>query len=86
MFHLKLATDLKNNGFSINPHDLCVAKNWLRGGVITVVRHVKNLKVPHKDPFEVTKFPQYLLTIYGYKLKVYRGNINDYIGIYLYYS
>ena len=28
MFHLKLATDLKNNCFSINPHDLCVAKNW----------------------------------------------------------
>ena len=34
---------------------------------MTIVWHVDYPKVSHKDPFEVTKFSQYLLTIYGKK-------------------
>ena len=38
------------------------------------------------EPFEVTKFYQYLLMIYGNKINMNRVNIHDYIGIYLDYS
>ena len=39
-----------------------------------------------KDPFGVTKFSQYLSTIYGNKLKVKRGDIHDFLGMHLDYS
>ena len=50
-----------------------------------MVWHVDDIKVSHKDPFEVTNFDQYLLIIYGEKLKVNRGKIHDYLGINLDY-
>ena len=86
LFCLKLATDLKNNGFVINPYDPCVASKLVKGGFMTVVWRVDDIKLFHKDPFEVTKFSQYLLTIYGNKLKVHRWKIHDYLRMYLGYS
>ena len=86
LFYLKLATDLKNNGFIINPYDPCVSKKLVRGEDMTVVWHVDYPKVLHKDPFEATKFAQYLSMIYGNKLKANRGNIDHYLGMNLEYS
>ena len=63
-----------------------MAKKLIRGGAIIVVWHVDNLKVSHKDPFEVTKFDQYLLMIYGNNINVHRGNIHYYLGMDLDYS
>ena len=37
LFCLKLATDLKNNGFIINPFGPFMGKKLLKGGFITVV-------------------------------------------------
>ena len=51
-----------------------------------MVFHINDLKVSHKDPFEVTKFVQYLLIIYRNKIKVHRVNIHDYLGMDLDYS
>ena len=48
--------------------------------------HVDELKVLHKDPFEVNKFSQYLSAMYGGQLKVHGGNMHDYLVIYCYYS
>ena len=31
MFYLKLVTEFKNNGFSLNLYNPCVAKNWSTG-------------------------------------------------------
>ena len=84
--YLKLAIDLKNNGFIMNSYDPCVAKKMVKGEAMTLVWNVDNIKVSHKDLFEVTKFSQYLFTIYGNKLKVHSGNIHNYLGIYLDYS
>ena len=50
------------------------------------VWHFDDLKVLHENSFEVNKFAQYLLTIYGNKIKVRILMINDYIVIYLDYS
>ena len=55
--------------------------NWFREGEMTVVCHVDNMKVSHKDPFEVTKCYLYLLEIYGNKLKVHIGKKHDYLGL-----
>ena len=60
LFYLKLAIDLKNKDFIINPYDLCVATKPVNGEVMAVVCHVYNLQVPHKHQFEVIKFEQYL--------------------------
>ena len=53
---------------------------------MTVVWHVDELKVFHKDLFEVTKFYQYLSTIYGNKLKLHRVKIHDWLVMDLDYS
>ena len=47
--------------------------------MMIVVWPVDNLKVSHKDLFEVTKFDQYLSTIYGGEIKEHRGKIQDYL-------
>ena len=46
---------------------------------MTVVYPVDDLKVSHKDHFEVTKFSQCLLMIYCNKLKLHRVKIHDYL-------
>ena len=63
-----------------------MAKKLVKGGGTPVVWHVDDIKVSHKDPFEVTNFDQYLLTIYEGKIKVNRGKIHDYLGINVDYS
>ena len=78
---LKLATDLKNNCFIINPYDPCVSNKLVKGEAVAVVCHVDDIKVLHKDPFEVTKFALYLSTVYRNKLKLHRVNIHDYLVI-----
>ena len=67
MFYLKLETDLKNNVFIINKYDPCVAKKLVKLEAMTEVCHLYDLKVLYKYLFEVTKFYQYLSTIYGKK-------------------
>ena len=53
---------------------------------MTVLRNIDHLKLPHKDLFRVTKFDQYLLTIYGHELTLHRGNIHDDLVMHLDYS
>ena len=48
---------------------------------MTVVYHINDLKVSHKDPSEVTNFTTYLSTIYGKKITVYRGNVHGCLGV-----
>ena len=61
-------------------------KKMVKGGLMTVLWHVEHIKVLHKEPFEVTKFSQYLLKIYWNKLKVHIEKIHDYLGMNFYYS
>ena len=86
LFYLKLVIDSKNNNFIINPYEPCVQNKLVKVKAMTGVWHVDDLKVLHKDPFEVTKFSQNLSKIYGNKLEVHRGKIYDYIGMGLDYS
>ena len=86
LFYLKLVIDSKNNNFIINPYEPCVQNKLVKVKAMTGVWHVDDLKVLHKDPFEVTKFDKYLCIIYGNKPNLHRGKIHDYLGMGFYYS
>ena len=66
-------------GFETNPYDWCVANKDINGSQCTIVWHVDDLKVSHKDPAGVTKFILYLAKIYGPKMTVTRGNVHNYL-------
>ena len=86
LFYKKLHKDLEGYSFVINPYDPCVVNAMINGHQMTVTWHVDDLKVSHKDPFEINKFATYLSSIYGKKLLVKRGKVHDYLGVNLYLS
>ena len=45
-----------------------------------VVWHVDDLKVSHKSDFEITRFADYLISIYG-GLSNSQGKVHDYLGM-----
>ena len=47
----------------------------------SVVWHVNDLKLSHKEQFEVTNVAAYLSSIYRNNLTLQRGNSNDHLGI-----
>ena len=49
LFYRKLRADLEDMGFEVNPYDPCVANRMVNGNQCTVVWHVDDLKVSHKD-------------------------------------
>ena len=77
---------IKAYGFVINPYDLCVANDLIESHQMRVTWNVDNLKVSHKDPYQITKFAGYLSIIYDKKLEVKRGKVHDYLGMNLDYS
>ena len=80
LFYKKLVGDLEHYGFTINPYDPCVANMTIGGSQLTVIWHVDDLKMSHKDPFEVTRLCAYLNDIYP-GLVVHRGKVHDYLGM-----
>ena len=48
--------------------------------------NLENLKLSHKDPYQITKFSSFLSIIYGGKLKVKQVKVHEYIGMYWDYS
>ena len=55
LLYKRLVEDLESVGFELNPYDTCVTSKKINGEKFTVVWHVDDLKVPHKEPKEVTK-------------------------------
>eukprot|EP00804_Cyclotella_cryptica_P004278 CCRYP_013488-RB/>CCRYP_013488-RB protein AED:0.37 eAED:0.20 QI:0/-1/0/1/-1/0/1/0/257 len=81
LFYLKLRKDLEAFGFVVNEYNPCVANKMVNGSQMTVVWHVDDLKVSHKDRKEITKLLVYLGQIYGPGITVNRGRRHDYLGI-----
>ena len=65
LLYQKLRDDLERNGFQINPYDPCVANKMIDGEQMTIIWHVDDLKVSHKNPWKVTKIATLLSSIYG---------------------
>ena len=85
LFYRKLVKDLEEYGFEINPYDPCVAKKngeWYPNASLW---HVYDMQVSHKSEFEITRFSDYLISIYG-GLSRSRGKVNDYLGMNLDFS
>jgi hypothetical protein len=54
LFWQNLLSQLQEWGFKINPYDFCVANKTVDGEQCTIVWHVDDLKILHKDPKVVT--------------------------------
>ncbi len=48
---------------------------------MTVTWRIDDLKISHVDPYLVTKFCQYLTSIYGHGLVVHQGKVHKYLGM-----
>ena len=76
-----LVKNLEANGFILNPYGPCVDNKIANWHQMKVAWHIDNLKVPHKDPFEITMFVVYLDSIYGENLGFRRVKVQDYLGM-----
>ena len=85
LFYWKLWDDLEWEGFKVNPYDLHVANKQINGDQMTVVWHVDDLKISHKDPWEVTKMAIFVSKIYG-DVKVQCWKKLDYLEMHLDYT
>ena len=54
LFYRKWRAILEDMGFKVNPYDPCVANKIVSESQCTVVWHVGDLKVSHKDEAVVT--------------------------------
>ena len=52
---------------------------------MTLMWHVDDIKVSHKNTYQITKFSSYISIIYGEKLTVKLVKVNDYLGMNLDY-
>ena len=50
MFYQNLRKDLEDQGFEANPYDPCVANKMIDGSQFTIVWHVDDLLLSHKNP------------------------------------
>ena len=90
LFYKKFRKDIEAVGFKINPYDPCTANKIIQGKQMTIVWHVDDLKISHKDPEVITKMVDWLQQKYGdpkiNKVKATRGNKHDYLAMILDYS
>ena len=90
LFYKKLRGDLEEQGFKVNPYDPCTANKMINGAQCTVVWHVDDLKVSHRDPKVIDKFIKWVSHKYGDKeigeVKAKRGRVHDYLGMTLDFS
>ena len=81
LWYKKLTYVLKTFGFKINPYDPCVANKMVEGSPMTIMWHMDDLKVSHKDPFQITMYAIYHTKFFGKNIMVKHGKVNDFLGI-----
>jgi hypothetical protein len=86
LFYKKLVADLTSQGFELNPYDTCVANKIIAGEQLTLIWHVDDIKMFHKDSNEVMKVIGWFKGIYGDDMHVSRGLVHEYLGMTLDYS
>jgi hypothetical protein len=88
LFYKKLSSWLMEEGYEINPYDICVGNKMINGSQHTVMWHVDDLKASHVDPKVNDNFIKSLNREFGKlaKIKTTRGKIHDYLGMTLDFS
>lgn len=64
-FYENLKKTLLNTGFIINPYDECVANQNINGSQCTLLWHMDDIKISHKDPTVVSQVIQKVERVYG---------------------
>jgi hypothetical protein len=88
LFWKLLSKTLKNWGFTVNPYDPCVVNKQIEGTQCTILWHVDDLKISHKNPDVVTAMIKKLDNEFGEKapLTVTRGKVHEYLGMTIDYT
>ena len=93
LFLKNLSKRLINWEFEINPYEWCAANKEVNGTQLTVVWHVDDLKISHKDPLVIQSLVDDLSDIYGKcangdpsPLSIHTGKKHKYLGMLLDYS
>jgi len=89
LWYQKLVTDLKQEGFKINRYDPCVANKRVNGSNLTLVWHVDDLMISHKDENIVNEFIEWLDKTYSDEtgqVKTSGGPRHEYLGMVLDFS
>ena len=88
LFWKKLTNSLKMRGFTINRYDWCIANKMVNGKQLTIVWHVDDLKLSHKDSMVIDEIIVSLKAEYGKvgEMTIRRGKIHDYLGMTLDFS
>ena len=81
--YLKLSKFLEENGFVPNPFEPCWFNKVVDGHQLSVIFHVDDLKVSHKDPSVVDAFIALVDSEYGKEapLTVNRGKVHVYLSL-----
>jgi Reverse transcriptase (RNA-dependent DNA polymerase) len=88
LFWRLLSTKLSGWGFTANPYDSCVMNKEINGKQCTVLWHVDDLKISHKNADVVTQVIELLETEFGKEapLTKMRGKVHEYLGMTIDYS
>lgn len=83
LFWEKLTQQLLEWGFKLNPYNNCVANKVVEGNQLTVVWHVDDLKISHKNKGVVDDFIKTMENEFGNigPLNISHGKIHDYPGM-----
>ena len=84
LFHQKLSSDLRNEGFTLNPYDPCVVRKMVNGNYITVTCHMYELNISYVDSIKVNIMIKWIKSKYR-KMSISRGRVHNYLGMDLYY-
>jgi hypothetical protein len=70
-------------GFTINSYDWCIANKMVNGKQCTIVWHMDDLKISHKDSRAVDGIIAALRTEYKKvgKMTMHRGKVHEYLGM-----
>lgn len=88
LFWKLLSKTLQQWGFIVNPYDSCVVNKQINGSQCTILWHVDDLKISHREPNVVTSVIKRLNDEFGDKapLTVTRGKVHKYLGMTIDYS
>ena len=89
LWYKKWRADIEAQGFKVNPYDPCVANKKVNGLYLTLLWHVDDVKISHKDSKVVDEFISWMDQKYSDengKITVTRGKIHVFLGMTLDFS
>jgi Reverse transcriptase (RNA-dependent DNA polymerase) len=83
LFWTKLTQIIREMGFTINPYDECVANKKINNSTCTIIWHVDDLKITHKDTGVVSDIIKNPSMVFGKEapLSINRGKCHNYLGM-----